>query len=68
MGPYAGVESLPVVPFYRFQHEVAVYYLPPRRPEEGGIGCKVIYDQRPPHIWLTIGAFPQILGSPSSII
>jgi hypothetical protein len=31
-----------------------------------GIGCKVIYDERPPHIWLNICAFPRILGSPSS--
>jgi hypothetical protein len=27
---------------------------------------KVIYDKRPPHIWLNICAFPHILGRPSS--
>ncbi len=32
------------------------------------IRCKVIYDWRPPHIWLIICAFPQILWSPSSYI
>ncbi len=26
--------------------------------------CKVIYDLRPPHIWLNICAFPHIWGSP----
>jgi hypothetical protein len=31
-----------------------------------GIGCKVIYNLRPPHIWGNICAFPHILGSPSS--
>ncbi len=30
------------------------------------IGCKVIYDKRPPHIWLNTFAFPHILGSSSS--
>ncbi len=30
------------------------------------IGCKVIHDKRPPHIWLNIFAFPHIFGSPSS--
>jgi hypothetical protein len=31
-----GGESLPSVSLYRLQHEVAVYYLPSRRPEGGG--------------------------------
>jgi hypothetical protein len=30
------------------------------------IRCKVIYDWRPPHIWLNICAFLHILGNPSS--
>ncbi len=33
-----------------------------------GIGCKVIYDKRPPDIWGNICAFPLILGSPSLYI
>ncbi len=28
--------------------------------------CKIIYDQRPPHIWGNICVCPHILGSPSS--
>jgi hypothetical protein len=31
-----------------------------------GLGCKVIYDLRPPRIWGKMCAFPYILGSPSS--
>ncbi len=31
-----------------------------------GIGCKSMCDQRHPHIWGKIWAFPHILGSPSS--
>jgi hypothetical protein len=33
-----------------------------------GIGCKVIYDYLPPHIWLNIFALPHILGSSSSFM
>ncbi len=31
-----------------------------------GIGCGVIYDWRPPHIWWKYLCIPRILGSPSS--
>ncbi len=34
--------------------------------ESNRIGCKVIYDSRPSHIWGKTCAFPHILGSPSS--
>ena len=37
-----------------------------RKFRNSGIGCKVIYDERSPLIWLNICAFPHILGSPSS--